>query len=226
MKGGYTDNYYMQMAQNIRRYKGIRPIPVNQGLQTIKIDGRFSDWSKVNTEYRDTIGDVFHRDYMGYAGSRYTNDSGRNDIVASKVAVDEKTVYFYVQTNKVLTSHTDKNWMLLLIDADKNSKTGWYGYDFIINKYVTDDKHSTIMKYNKRNPSDPWETVGQVSYRYTGNKLELAVPRQLLGLTSTILTFDFHWSDNPADLNDPISLCINGDSAPNRRFNYRCIWKQ
>ncbi len=21
MKGGYTDNYYMQMAQNIRRYK-------------------------------------------------------------------------------------------------------------------------------------------------------------------------------------------------------------
>ncbi|MEI2723003.1 MAG: hypothetical protein V9H26_05515 [Verrucomicrobiota bacterium] len=27
MKGGYTDNYYMQMAQNIRRYKGVRPIP-------------------------------------------------------------------------------------------------------------------------------------------------------------------------------------------------------
>ncbi|MCP4645505.1 MAG: hypothetical protein GY851_33990, partial [bacterium] len=24
MKGGYTDNYYMQMAQNIRRYKGVR----------------------------------------------------------------------------------------------------------------------------------------------------------------------------------------------------------
>ena len=22
MKGGYTDNYYMQMAENIRRYKG------------------------------------------------------------------------------------------------------------------------------------------------------------------------------------------------------------
>ena len=27
MKGGYTDNYYMQMAENIRQYKGIRPIP-------------------------------------------------------------------------------------------------------------------------------------------------------------------------------------------------------
>jgi len=25
MKGGYSDNYYMQMAQNIRKYKGVRP---------------------------------------------------------------------------------------------------------------------------------------------------------------------------------------------------------
>jgi hypothetical protein len=27
-------------------------------------------------------------------------------------------------------------------------------------------------------------------------------------------------------LKDPISLCLAGDSAPNRRFNYRCIWKK
>ena len=32
MKGGYTDNYYMQMAQNIRRYKGVRPVPVNRHI--------------------------------------------------------------------------------------------------------------------------------------------------------------------------------------------------
>ena len=27
-----------------------------------------------------------------------------------------------------------------------------------------------------------------------------------------------------ADLEDVISLALNGDTAPNRRFNYRCIW--
>ena len=32
MKGGYTDNYYMQMAENIRRYKGVRPMPVSNGF--------------------------------------------------------------------------------------------------------------------------------------------------------------------------------------------------
>ena len=45
MKGGYTDNYYMQMAQNIRRYKGVRPVPVLRGLHTVTIDGDFTDWA-------------------------------------------------------------------------------------------------------------------------------------------------------------------------------------
>ena len=54
MKGGYTDNYYMQMAQNIRRYKGVRPIPVQRGYNTIRIDGEFNDWEKVKNEFRDT----------------------------------------------------------------------------------------------------------------------------------------------------------------------------
>ena len=42
MKGGYTDNYYMQMVENIRRYKGVRPIPVIEGFSQIKIDGDFT----------------------------------------------------------------------------------------------------------------------------------------------------------------------------------------
>ena len=225
MKDGYTDNYYMQMAQNIRRYKGIRPIRVNHGLTSIKIDGRFVDWAKVEVEYLDTIGDVYHRDYNGYGGLHYTNNTGRNDIVECKVAIDKKNAYFYVQTNKAITPHTDNNWMLLLIDADNNSKTGWYGYDYIINKSVIDATHSTIMRYNAANPLSPWEKTGQINYRYTGNMLELAVPRKLLGIKGNNSILDFKWADNPTDLKDPISLCVSGDSAPNRRFNYRCIWK-
>jgi hypothetical protein len=226
MKGGYTDNYYMQMAQNIRRYKGARPIPVNRGLAQIRIDGHFDDWSRIPVEYRDTAGDVFHRDYMGYGGLHYKNDSGRNDIITSKVAVDDETVFFHVQTAGKLSPHTDNNWMLLLIDADKNSETGWHGYDFLVNKRVIDDGRSTIMRYSPRNTDDPWRVVDQVSYRYAGSGLELALPRKLLGLKGNSFTFDFHWADNPGDLVDPISLCTDGDSAPNRRFNYRCVWKR
>ncbi len=224
MKDGYTDNYYMQMAQNIRRYKGVRPIPVERGYNTIKMNNDFTEWDKIKVEYRDTKGDVFHRDYNGYGGTHYINNSGRNDIVTCKVAVDNNNIYFYSQTNEALTPYSGNNWMLLLIDADQNPKTGWYGYDFLINKKVTDDKTTSLMRYDSI--THQWIEVTQLNYRYKGNRIEIAVPRKLIGLEGNNLTFDFHWADNPVDLKDPISLCTNGDSAPNRRFNYRCIWEK
>lgn len=220
MKGGYTDNYYMQMAQNIRKYKGVRPIPTLNGYTKISADGKFSDWKKAKIEYRDTEGDVFHRDYIGYGDLHYKNNSGRNDIITSKVGVDKDNVYFYAATAGNLTSHTDNNWMLLLVDADNNSSTGWHGYDFIINKQVKDDHTTTLMRYD----GQQWTAVADLSFRYSGNEMEIAVPKKALGLADDKFTFDFKWSDNAADLNDVISLCLDGDTAPNRRFNYRCIW--
>ena len=225
MKGGYTDNYYMQMAQNIRKYKGVRPIPQYKGFTEIAIDGNFDDWKAVVEDFRDTKGDVTHRNYNGYGGLHYSNTSGRNDILTAKVAVDSKNISFYVETNAPLTSHTDKNWMLLLIDADNNPATGWHGYDFLVNKKINGDK-TVVMSYNPKNKKNPWKEVAQTAYRYVDNKLEIAIPRNLLGLKAEKFTVDFKWSDNPADLDNIISLCINGDTAPNRRFNYRFIWEQ
>ncbi|MDR1666193.1 MAG: hypothetical protein LBS03_00655 [Bacteroidales bacterium] len=225
MKGGYTDNYYMQMAQNIRRYKGVRPIPEYAGFHAITLDGSFEDWAPVETSFFDTKGDIAYRDYNGYGGLHYTNTSGRNDILTSKVAVDETNIYFYVETDSTLTSHTGDRWMLLLIDADRNPATGWHGYDFILNKSVVDDRQTTLMKYTGKG-KNPWKTVARAAYRYAGNRLELSVPRKTLGLSAGKFIIDFKWSDHPADLNDIISLCTNGDTAPNRRFNYRFIWDE
>jgi hypothetical protein len=71
-----------------------------------------------------------------------------------------------------------------------------------------------------------WVESAQLRYRYAGNQLEIAVPRGVLGLTGSSFGFDFHWCDNPQSLTDPISLCTDGDSAPNRRFNYRYLWRR
>ena len=224
MMGGYSDNYYMQMAQNIRRYKGVRPIPQHHGYTECKIDGRFGDWKANSIEYRDTYGDTFHRDAKGYAGLHYTNTSGRNDIITSKVAVGEENIAFYVETADKLTPHTDSNWMVLLIDADNNSSTGWYGYDFIINKEIKSEKTTTLMRYDAT--TSQWSHVAEVAMRYSGNHMELSIPRKLINLTDDKFVFDFKWTDNPNALKDPISLCLDGDTAPNRRFNYRLIWNK
>jgi hypothetical protein len=193
-KGEHTDNYYMQMAQNIRRYKGVRSIHEHSGFDKIAIDGKFDDWSPVESFFFDTQGDVMHRDYNGYGGWHYTNTSGRNNILASKVAVDENNIYFYVETDSAITSHNDKNWMLLLIDADNNHETGWYGYDFLINKNVKNSHKTSIMKYEKTK----WKEISQTVYSYSENRLELLVSRKVIGLaTSDSFTFDFKWSDKP-----------------------------
>ena len=222
MRGGYTDNYYMQMAQGIRRFKGARPIPESRGFTPIRIDGRFGDWSRAVVEYRDTAHDTFHRDSAGYGGLRYTNPTGRNDFLTCKVGVSGQNVCFYAETREPITPHTDPNWMLLLIDADQDVTTGWYGYDYLINQRVLDEKTTTLMRYS----DGIWVESAQLRYRYAGNQLEIAVPRGVLGLTGASLGFDFHWCDNPQSLTDPISLCTDGDSAPNRRFNYRYLWRR
>lgn len=224
MKGGYSDNYYMQMAQNLRKYKGVRPIPKLSGYNKTIIDGKFDEWKNISVEYRDTRGDIFHRDAKGYGGLHYINNSGRNDIVTSKVTVNKQSVNFYVETVNALTPHTDQNWMLLLIDADNNPETGWYSYDFIINKNRKDDHTTSLMQYDAK--SADWIKISDIKYRYSDNQMEIAVPRKLIRLKEDHFIFDFKWTDNADELKDPISMCLNGDTAPNRRFNYRCIWNK
>lgn len=114
--------------------------------------------------------------------------------------------------------------MLLLINADNNPATGWFGYDFILNKKVIDEKTTTLMRYDEKDKDHPWIEAGTLNFQYTDNELELAVPRDLLKLTGKNFTFDFKWSDNASELEDPVSFCVDGDTAPNRRFNYRFIW--
>jgi len=90
---------------------------------------------EVAPEFRDAIGDAAHRDHPGYNNvTRYVDRSGRNDIVACKVARDEDNLYFYVRTRAALTPPTDPLWMRLFIDIDRERRTGWEGYDFVVNR--------------------------------------------------------------------------------------------
>ena len=71
-----------------------------------------------------------------------------------------------------------------------------------------------------------WKKCADVKYSVNGNKLVISIPMKALKLGGDKVSFDFHWSDNPKSLDDIISLCTTGDNAPNRRFNYRCIWSK
>lgn len=216
MKDGYRDNYYMQMVQNIRRYKGIREHSIETAHTDISVDGNFSDWEQAGNEFLDAIGDTRHREHNGYGGLKYTNNSGRNDIMSSKVALDADSLYFYVQTVYEMTSSEDPNWMLLFIDVDRNKGTGWEGYDYVINKGDISPTRSTLMQWTGLE----WGNAISIPIAQAGTQMEISVLRSDLQLGTGTPEFYFKWADNPLHLEDISCFFNDGEAAPDRRFNY------
>lgn len=219
MKNGHTDNTYYQMISGIRKYKGLRQSPMAEREYPIAIDGRFGDWESVQPEFRDTLGDTEHRDEAGWGNAgRYVNTTGRNDMVTLKVATDGNNICFYAETAQPLTPHTGAHWMLLFVDADRDSTTGWNGYDYLVNSEPVSDRRTSVHRFGG---DGAWHKTEIVDFRYRGNRMEIVIPRSTLGMTEGAMAFDFHWADNVQDLDNMIEFALNGDSAPNRRFNYR-----
>ena len=218
MHGGHGDNYYYQMVSCIRRFKGARPLPAVSPAP-IRIDGRFDDWTAVKPEFRDTIGDPVRRSHPGYGSAGpYVNATGRNDLVVAKVSWDDHNVYFYVHTQQPLTPRSDPNWMLLFLDVDHNPSTGWLGYDFVVNRVPAKADTATL----ERNQGGyRWGSPVQIPYRLAGNEMELAIPRSALGIASLPAEIDFKWADNIQQTGEASDFTLNGDVAPNDRFNFR-----
>ncbi len=215
MRGGYTDNYYMQLVQNIRRYKGVRPYPVASGYKT-------------SARYFDTRGDVLHRDHNGYGGLHYTDTTGRNDIVEATVSVTRKDLIFSVTTADSLTPPSGDNWMLLYIDTDSDASTGWEGFDFFVSNGRLYRITSTQQPQPTPTPSPRLvmtDTPVSVSSP-SANTLVVTIPRKALSLNNKAFSIDFKWADNPTAPFDIISVSTTGDTAPNRRFRYRFHWER
>jgi hypothetical protein len=217
MKGGYTDNYYYQMVSNIRKYKGMTTQTAASTPKTITIDGAFTEWSTVTPVYNDPSGDTYHRNFLGANNTTvYTNTTGRNDIIESRSTYDANNIYFYVKTSADISPYTGSNWMLLFVNSDRCNATGWEGYDYVINMGVTSSTQTTLKQWN----GTAWGNSVAISYTVTGNQMELSIPRTSIAQSSEDPLFYFHWSDNPRQLNDITSFFTDGDSGPDRRFDY------
>jgi hypothetical protein len=218
MKGGHGDDYYYQFIEYARRYKGSRKPSQAGGEKTIDLAGSFQQWDSVVPEYRDEAGDTYMRNSPGYNSStRLTNQTGRNDLITMKVTRDAANIYFYARTKEKITPSTDPNWMTLFIDADRDHKTGWEGYDFLLNHSVKND-HTTVLEKTRNGWN--WEPVCDVEYRVDGNQIMLKVPREALGLIKEPIEFEFKWADNWQQDNSIDEFTVNGDAAPPGRFNY------
>lgn len=215
MKGGHSDNYYYQLMANIRRYKGMNPPQKIDEPTTIDISGNFDQWDAVENVYYDHRGDIAHRksQKQGTAGP-YINVQGRNDILESRITYYDENFYFYVKTAEEISRPSGENWMILLIDSDQNKKTGWEGYDFMLNGNNVISTETSVKKYD---PKNGWVEVEKVPLKILENQMMLSVPKNIFNSEN----LDFHWVDNPKKLETITDLFEAGDNAPERRAKYR-----
>jgi hypothetical protein len=108
--------------------------------------------------------------------------------------------------------------MWLFIDVDQDAKTGWEGYDFVVNRTVAGDGRSCLEQHAG---GWQWDRLARVDYRVDDCRLHLAVPRAALGPKADALAFDFKWVDNVQRPGDIMDFYLSGDVAPEGRFAYR-----
>jgi hypothetical protein len=128
------------------------------------------------------------------------------------VSFDDAAVSFSVRTHGKLDAGTDgKTLPILYVDADNNFKTGWMGYDLAINRAGPGSVESNV------DGADAWKSTGETATIASGEDgVELSLPRKWVGDT-----FDFKWADGCHQFGDWRDFALNGDAAPNGRFNYR-----
>ena len=220
MKGGYGDDYYWQFVENIRRYKGmLPPQPVSAPI-TISMDHPLANWNKVTPVYRDTVGDIANRDWDGSPkGIHYVDQSARNDIALAQVARDQQNVYFHVQTESPLSPSTDRNWMMLFIKTDPNSKTGWNGFDLLINRTRKDGAVSLEKQVGS---GWNWTRLADVPAGWSGRDLVISIPRKYLSSSGKDrVSIDYKWADHLPENPGVMDFYTSGDTAPNGRFSFR-----
>jgi hypothetical protein len=217
MKGGFKDNYYYQMVSNIRKFKGTRALVFDPNYHNINVDGYFEDWKPVLNIYYDHKGDIKNRNHPGWGRiNAYTNFTGRNDFVKSKIAETEAELFFYTEID---SAFSDEKWpknFSLLIDANLNNNNNWENYDYRI---TLDENSSNIILQNNLGNWN-WKTIEKIQWKITENKLEFAVPKRLVNINKT-KELKFKWLDNVKTNGNIMNFYDHGDVAPNSRFNYR-----
>ncbi|MDR1170839.1 MAG: hypothetical protein LBL24_00135 [Bacteroidales bacterium] len=215
--GDKGDAYYCQLINYVRKFKGTPALEKASAPKTIKT-GKADGWADVAPYYKSYKGNTMHRDHRGRYDRYYRNTTGRNDLVGAKVARDADKVYFYVETAGTLSPQTDRNWMMLFIDIDRDKSTGWNGYDYVVN-YINPQKNKAFIAENTGGWWE-WEQCAEIKYAVNGNKLEIEIPRTVFGANGKNLDMEFKWSDNMQEEGNIMDFYVNGDVAPGGRFNF------
>jgi hypothetical protein len=216
MRGGYFDNYFMQLTEYVRRYKGVGDtpvfgrLPVPEGASV----GCFRDADAVYDSFDD--GD-FARHAEGY-GCVYDNRTQRNAIRKIKVKHDGEYLCFLLRTKQPITPYDETgSWMRLYLNTE-----GGQGYQFVLNTHPTPDGRTTLARVtgsgDDLTAADLPDAVA--FYETDGDRFKIKVPLRALGLNPDGFTVWFKAADSREPICSVEDFYEKGDAAPLGRMNF------
>ena len=204
MRGGYSDNYYMQMVNYVRRYKGTTETPISPVGAT--------------TVYRAFSDGDFARHTEGQGGVIYANYTQRNAIEQIDVSHDKDNVTFTLHTKKPVTDPRGAgSWMKLYLTPE-----GDMGNRFILNNSAGPYGTTTLARIVGEDDDLSACDIPDLDLVYTiaDRTLTLTVPRAALGLAHDDFTLWFKAADSTEAYRTVEDFYDKGDVAPLGRLNF------
>ncbi|MCR5041810.1 MAG: hypothetical protein K6C36_06930 [Clostridia bacterium] len=199
MKGGYFDNYYMQLVEYIRRYKGGEADPTDDG------DGLL---------YTDYPAWKLPRDADGNGNTHYCAPACVNDIRTMTVRSEGDRVVFTAECAEAI--RPEGNYMRLYVVPVDQEHYGSVLAPYKTKTFIFTPDGSARMRLNKQTTA-----LDGVAVSVDGAAIRYEIPKKLLGLPEDGgFALDFKWADG-VDGDTVEDFYLRGDAAPYGRLCYR-----
>ena len=223
MRGGYEDNFYMQLCKNIKAYKSapLENTRVKSPEISIPMIEDTTEWNKVRSVFKSVGTDNSPRASIGAIPSlKYTQPAARNNIYEIRVTESETHLFFYIKTDDVIAGReeNDTGWMNIFIGVGELADKGWCGYEYVINRGAANGR-TTVDKLNADFTA---ENVGEGVYFMSGNILQVKIPKALLGIEGNTDIY-FKVADGIEHPEDIADYYVSGRALPMGRLSFRYL---
>ena len=217
-KEGYGDNFYLQLCDNIRRFKGASNVTaVSQPLVTIDVDGDPGQWGSVSASYMALSQTVRERNARSVDRmTKYTQPAPDNNAQEIKLAHDKSNLYFLIRCENDVVISDDPSWMNVYLGTGELELKGFCGYSYLID--CTPEGGTLYLLDENGNCTES----GTVRTSVNGKYVQISVPLKSLGVNklSSCRGVYFKVTDGVNDPADILETYLSGKSLPMGRLSY------
>ena len=217
MRGGYFDNYFMQLVSYVRRYKGVDETPVYPAVHSVSVEWRKS-FDASPAVYDCFLDGDMHRHAEGQGGVIYANFTQRNVMDQIAVMHDKDSITFTIRTKDLISDPLGAgSWMKIFLNVK-----GGVGYQYVLNHHTRKDGTTTLGKVVGEGDDLTCVDVPDMLLRYEvrGDVMKISVPRTVIGLDHDNFTLWFKVADSREKYHSIEDFYDKGDVAPLGRLNF------